>query len=376
MAAFPDTTEPVLNPQTITFISVPPDYAVVGGTPYVVSATGGQSGNPVIFSIDAAATTVCTIAGTTVTFTAAGTCVIDANQAGNASYADAPQMQQSFAVAQGVPLIPQTISFTSTPPPSAIVDGPSYIVTATGGGSGNPVTFAIDVSASAVCAISGASVVLNGAGTCVIDANQAGNENYEAAAQAQQSFTVAKASQTITFSSTPPSPAVFGGSYIPAATGGRSGNPVVFTVPASSSACSLTSGTVIFTGTGTCIVDADQTGNANYFPAPTAFQNFSVSKASTAVVLTFSSIAAPPPAWRLAFTFTATVTSPAGLPASGTVTFRDSKKTLATVPLSPSGAAVLTTAALNKGTHAISADYSGNNNLLGSSSDTATITIK
>ena len=43
-----------------------------------------------------------------------------------------------------------------------------------------------------------------GAGTCVIDANQAGSSNYNAAPQAQQSFAVGKGNQTITFTSTAP----------------------------------------------------------------------------------------------------------------------------------------------------------------------------
>ena len=38
--------------------------------------------------------------------------MIDANQAGNANYNAAPQVQQSFAVGKGS----QTISFTSTAP--------------------------------------------------------------------------------------------------------------------------------------------------------------------------------------------------------------------------------------------------------------------
>ena len=55
---------------------------------------------------------MCSIAGSTVSFIGAGTCVINANQAGNANYTPAPQVQQSFAVGQGA----QTISFTSTAP--------------------------------------------------------------------------------------------------------------------------------------------------------------------------------------------------------------------------------------------------------------------
>jgi hypothetical protein len=40
----------------------------------------------------------CTVSGTTVTYTAAGRCVIDANQGGTTSYADAPQVQHTVIV--------------------------------------------------------------------------------------------------------------------------------------------------------------------------------------------------------------------------------------------------------------------------------------
>lgn len=45
-------------------------------------------------------------------------------------------------------------------------------------------------SASAGCALVGNVVSFTGAGTCVIDANQAGSVNYKAAAQVQQSVGV------------------------------------------------------------------------------------------------------------------------------------------------------------------------------------------
>ena len=38
------------------------------------------------------------MSGTTVTYTAAGSCVIDANQAGNGKYAAAPQVQRTITV--------------------------------------------------------------------------------------------------------------------------------------------------------------------------------------------------------------------------------------------------------------------------------------
>ena len=124
--------------QAITFTSSPPSNATVGGPTYTITATGGASGNPVTFTIDASSTSGCSVSGSTVSFAVPiGTCVIDANQAGNASYAAAPQVQQSFSVGKGQ----QAIVFTSPPPSNATVGGPTYTITATGGASGNPVTF-------------------------------------------------------------------------------------------------------------------------------------------------------------------------------------------------------------------------------------------
>ena len=85
--------------QTITFGPVP---SVSVGSTATISATGGASGNPVIFS--SLTPTVCTVSGTngnTVTGVATGICTIAANQAGNADYNAAPQIMQTFNVSQG-----------------------------------------------------------------------------------------------------------------------------------------------------------------------------------------------------------------------------------------------------------------------------------
>ena len=62
-----------------------------------MTATGGASGDPVTFS--SGSPTVCTVSATgSVSFTGAGSCVIDADQAGNADYAPAPQVAQNVTV--------------------------------------------------------------------------------------------------------------------------------------------------------------------------------------------------------------------------------------------------------------------------------------
>ena len=143
-------------------------------------------------------------------FTAAGSCVIDANQAGNANYNAAPQVQQTVTVSKAN----QTITITSTAP-AATVGGPTYTLAATGGASGNPVTYSIDASSTGGCSITAGVVGFTAAGSCVIDANQAGNANYNAAPQVQQTVTVGKGTQTITFTSTAPGSIAVGGPPTP-----------------------------------------------------------------------------------------------------------------------------------------------------------------
>lgn len=94
--------------------------------------------------------------------------------------------------------VPQEISFTSSPPDHPVYGGSDTPAT-TGGGSGNPVVLSIDSSSDlGACSISGGTVSFTGVGSCVIDANQAGNENYRPADQAQQAVEIGKATLTVT----------------------------------------------------------------------------------------------------------------------------------------------------------------------------------
>ncbi|HZF12168.1 MAG TPA: Ig-like domain-containing protein, partial [Thermoanaerobaculia bacterium] len=331
--------------QTITFSSTPPAGAKVGGPTYTVTATA-SSGLTVAFTIDATATTVCSISGSTVSFIGAGTCVIDANQAGDANYNAAPQAQQSDPVGKG----DQTITFTSTPPAGAKVGGPTYTVTATAT-SGLPVTFTIDATATSVCSISGSTVSFLAVGTCVIDANQAGNANYNAAPQAQQSDPVGKGDQTITFTSTPPAGAKVGGPTYTVTATASSGLPVTFTIDASAtSVCSISGSTVSFIGAGTCVIDANQAGNANYNAAPQAQQSDPVGKGDQTITFTST----PPAGAKVGGpTYTVTATATSGLPVTFTI------DATATSVCSISGSTV---SFIGAGTCVIDANQAGNAN--------------
>ncbi len=74
--------------QTISGFAATPATATVGGSA-TLSAGGGASGNPLVYT--SATTGICTVSGTTVSFSAAGTCSLSADQAGNANYTAAAQ---------------------------------------------------------------------------------------------------------------------------------------------------------------------------------------------------------------------------------------------------------------------------------------------
>ena len=131
----------------------------------------------------------------------------------------------------------------------------------------------------------------NGAtgGTGTLDTSTAGTPTYTVTATSQDdltgtatiSYTVLQGSQSIVFTSTPPANPVYGGTYLLTAAGGPSGNPIIFSIDPFSGlgACSLAGDMVSFTGTGKCIIDANQAGNADYSAAAQVQQSFSVAKA-------------------------------------------------------------------------------------------------
>ena len=292
--------------QTVSFTSTAPSSGTVGGATYTPTATASSGLTPAI-TLDASSTG-CTLAAGVVTFTAGGTCVIDANQAGNTNYNAAPQVQQSITVNKAS----QTVSFTSTAP-AATVGGATYTPTATAT-SGLTPAITVDASSSTICTITGGVVSFIAAGTCTLDANQAGNGSYNAAAQVQQAVTVSKGNQTLTFTSTAPTATVGGASYTPTATS-SAGLTVALTLDATSTGCSLTSGVVTFTAVGTCVIDANQAGNANYNPATQVKQSFAVGKGSQTV--SFTSTA--PAATVGGATYTPTATATSGLTPAITV---------------------------------------------------------
>jgi hypothetical protein len=252
--------------QTITF--GPLATKSYGDAPFTVSATA-SSGLPVSFRIVSGPAT---ISGNTVTLTGTGTVVIEASQIGNTNYAAATPVTQSFNVVNPTNLS-QTITFAALTN-KTFGDAP-FTVTATAS-SGLPVSFRI---VSGPATVSGNLVTITGAGTVTIEASQPGNATYNAATPIQQSFTVAKASQSITFGTL--ASKTFGDAPFTVGATASSGLPVSYRIV--SGPATISGNTVTIIGAGTVIVEASQPGNTNYNAATALTQSFIVSKASQAI---------------------------------------------------------------------------------------------
>jgi uncharacterized repeat protein (TIGR02543 family) len=184
------TISVILAGQTIGNFSFNPASLAVGGTT-TASATGGGSGNPVVFtSTTPAACTVSGTNGSTITAMAAGTCTIAASQAGNANYNPAPPVNQNITVGVG------SQSITNFLPPVGSTYGDAPIILGANASSGLPVGFAL-VSGPATLT-NGTTLTITGGGNVVVKATQAGDSNYAAALEVQRTIVVAPKALTIT----------------------------------------------------------------------------------------------------------------------------------------------------------------------------------
>ena len=254
-----------ITSQTISFAAL--SAKSFGAAPFTISATA-SSGLAVGFI--SLTTPVCTVAATTVSIRGTGTCTIQASQGGDATYAAAPAVNQSFAVAKAA----QTITFAALA--SKTYGAMPFTVNATAS-SGLAVIFVS--TTTAVCTVSGAMATIVAGGTCTIQAQQAGNGNYNAATNVNQSFAVAKIGQTIAF----------------AALAGKTYGDAPFTVSATASSrlavtfasttttvCTVSGGTITLVAPGNCTIRAAQAGNAWFAAATPVDQSFAVTM--TAIV--------------------------------------------------------------------------------------------
>lgn len=180
--------------------------------------------------------------------------------------------------------------------------------------SGLPVT---TVVTSGPATLNGNKLTITGAGTVMLTATQAGNDDFSAASIAE-TFNVSKASQTLTFEPMVDRPAGSAPFLLTASL--SSGLPVVYSIV--SGPATVSGNVLTLTGaTGIVSVQASHPGNADFLPvAPDISRSFQVF-AGTAAPLPQTIVFNPlPPRSANELPFMVSATSTSGLPVTLTVT--------------------------------------------------------
>ncbi len=296
--------------------------AVGASLPLTVTISGGFNApaGTVDFFVDQTGAGFDTVhPGGVASFTASGlglgTHTLVAQYNGDSSYTPATSNQLVITVVQNS----QTITFA--PPPPQVFGAAPFTVSATGGASGNPVTFtSLSTNVCSTSGTNGATVTSLAVGTCTIRADQAGGGTYAPATPAPGNISIIKANLQIT-SFAPPSNQTFGAAPLTVSATVVAQLPSVapsgLTASFSSVNTSIctTSGasgaTVTLIAPGTCTIVASVPGNANYNSA-TLSRTFNVLGAQT---IAFGAIS-PQIAGTAAFALNASASS--GLPVAFT----------------------------------------------------------
>ncbi len=342
--------------QTITFGALP--NVIYGVSPITLTATA-SSGLPVSYTVTGPAT----VSSSTLTVTGAGTVAVTASQAGNADYAVATSVRQSFTVAkaaltvtannasivygQALPSFSYAITGFAGTDKSSVISG-TAMETTTATSTSAPGSYPITFSIESLTATNYTFTYVNG--TLTISGG---------------------AAQTITF--TPPaSPVTFGVAPITLSATANSGLPVTFSVI--SGPAMVRGGTLTITGAGTVVVAAHQAGNADYTAAAQVTQTIIVNKDTPSLSLM---VTPATPTYGTLLTFTG-ASAPAGS-TSTEFSFLIDKGTAnsAILPatVQTNGTVTATYGQLKAGAHTVELDFSGTQNYAAATSPSVSVNV-
>lgn len=272
--ASPSTTTIVTvarGAQGITLAPEPPATALVGGT-WRPTLTGGGSGQPV----GLVASGACERTGTVVSFASAGTCTLTLDQPGTADWEPAPTVVRTTTVG----LVPTSVRVEARP--DARVGEPTALdVLSSASGT---VEVVVDGQR-----LSGRGTVLSvtferaGERTATVTFTPDDPATYQPFA-AEVTLSVAKGRQQIGLDQAAPTARRAGSTWIPGASGGDSGAPVLVAA-GPDDVCSATAGTVAFLAAGDCDVTLTQAGSDDYEAAPTLRRTVSVERRTPGLTL-------------------------------------------------------------------------------------------
>ncbi len=279
--SFPQSTTNLSVGQTVSLTatsssSLPVSYSLVGGT--------------------------ATLTGNSLKISGPGTVAVVASQVGNSNYLAATPITNNYTTRSN-----QTISAFGT-----ITNRPystnSQTIAVPSSTSKLPVTLSVKSGPATVSTSN--SIILNGAGTLTLQADQAGNSNYFPATPVTTSFVVSKAAQTISPFTGIPTKLSNGMSF--RLTNPSASSDLTNSTPIVSGVGRLSNGIVTLTNAGILTITATNAGNSNYL-ATSLTTNIPVSKGAQIINFNF------PPTLTIGTTNTLSATASSGLPITYTL---------------------------------------------------------
>lgn len=227
-------------PQTITVAG--DTELTYNGAPGSVTTTSSAD-----LEVFLSATGPCSLEGGVLTPTGAGTCTVTATQAGSSDF------EAADAVTLTVEIAPSGQTLTIDPLPTLAYGDTATI------SSSSTADLPVVLAASGPCSLSGALLTATGVGTCTVTASQAGDADYDAAADVATSTDIVLAGQSITVDV--PKSISWSGPAETVAAAATSGLDVTWSA---AGACRVVDGALSVVDVGACTVTASQPGNENY----------------------------------------------------------------------------------------------------------------
>lgn len=270
---------------------------------YDIVATGGGGTAPVVFSVDPLNVNVCGIVGNLLYAYRAGTCKIFADQAASTGFTAAPQVSTTLTVTlyKNTLVATDIYAAAQTKPYKEVPSAGQFFVTLPAAGS-NPNPVELTSTTPNVCTISGLLVTPQGAGACIIAADQAGDGvRYDASTQVTQTITISPITQALDPANIVGTPGTIEESFVvsidlpgtPAVVRSTFGQATFNVKAGSESICEVINATLTKTSAlvkpkiaGACIIqatlpagDLNAAGNANYVAVGPIEKTFTINKA-------------------------------------------------------------------------------------------------
>ncbi len=260
------TTVPNADASQATLTVANTTLTGTAGTAITLTASGGSGGGAVTYAVTGAG---CSVTGTSLSMTAAGTCSVTATKAASTGFlvATSAPVSFTFSTGQGTLRAQQKLTVTHN---TATGTAGTPIKLKTSGGSGTgAVTFAL---LGTGCTLDGDLLNRATPDTCNVTATKAASGDYSQATSAVKTFNFTAASQeTLTVANTTLT-GTAGTAITLTASGGSGDGAVSFAV--TGTVCAVSGTSLNATAAGTCSVTATKAASGAYSRATSASKDF------------------------------------------------------------------------------------------------------